>query len=484
MASKTTLNAKNLEGLGVEKLAQLLIEISMGSAANKRRLRLELAGTQSAGDVAREVTKRLSSIDRSRTHIDWRKIKGMKQDLETQRSVIVNTIANTDPNEALDVMWRFVGLANSIFDRCDDSNGILISTFHTGCANLGAIAQMAKTDSKVLSDRAFSALQKNEYGQYDTLIESLASALGPEGLERLKTLFTEWSKAPLEKPANKDRVTIGWSSNGPIYEDEVYGDHRDLAVRIALEQIADAQGDVDAFIAQQSDTAQSTPMVAADIARRLLAAGRNREAWDAIRQVDTTGKPSIPFEWEHAKTDVLDALGLHQEAQDFRWRCFERSLNREHLKAHLKRLPDFDDMEAEDKALAYARAFPDIHQALSFLTHWPAIGEAAKLVIERGDELNGDLYELLTPTAELLREKHPLAATILLRAMIDFALDQARATRYRHAARHLVECESLARHVEHFGDEPMNETYVADLKRRHGKKHGFWGILPSNLSDL
>ena len=36
MASKTTLNAKNLEVLGAERLAQLLIEVSTGNAAAKR----------------------------------------------------------------------------------------------------------------------------------------------------------------------------------------------------------------------------------------------------------------------------------------------------------------------------------------------------------------------------------------------------------------------------------------------------------------
>jgi len=48
MALKTTLNAKNLEVLGAERLAELLIEISTGSAATKRRLRIELAGKQSS----------------------------------------------------------------------------------------------------------------------------------------------------------------------------------------------------------------------------------------------------------------------------------------------------------------------------------------------------------------------------------------------------------------------------------------------------
>jgi hypothetical protein len=39
MASKKTLNAGNLQALGAERLAALLIEISDGNATAKRRLR-------------------------------------------------------------------------------------------------------------------------------------------------------------------------------------------------------------------------------------------------------------------------------------------------------------------------------------------------------------------------------------------------------------------------------------------------------------
>ena len=52
MTSKNTLSAKNLEALGAGRLAELLIEISAGNAAAKRRLRLALAGAQSPGEVA------------------------------------------------------------------------------------------------------------------------------------------------------------------------------------------------------------------------------------------------------------------------------------------------------------------------------------------------------------------------------------------------------------------------------------------------
>ena len=59
-----TLNAKDLEALGAERLAELLVEVSTGNAGVKRRVRLELASLQSPDQVAKEIRKRLSTIAR------------------------------------------------------------------------------------------------------------------------------------------------------------------------------------------------------------------------------------------------------------------------------------------------------------------------------------------------------------------------------------------------------------------------------------
>lgn len=118
MASKTTLNAKNLEALGAERMAQLLIEVSTGNAAAKRKLRLALAGAQSPREAAREITKRLTSIARARSFINWKNRKALVTDLETQRRAIVEQIAPADPDEALALMWRFMALATPVFERC------------------------------------------------------------------------------------------------------------------------------------------------------------------------------------------------------------------------------------------------------------------------------------------------------------------------------------------------------------------------------
>ena len=326
MAAKTAVNAKNLEALGAARLAELLVEISAGNAAAKRRLRLELAAAKSPGDVAKEVRKRLTTIARSRSFVDWQGVRSLADDLDLQRSAIVETVAKTDAAEALDLLWRFMALAATVFDRCDDSSGTVIGVFRQACRDLGEVASSAGTDPTILADRAYEALLVNDYGQFDELIRVLAPALGKTGLEHLKQRMIDLSNRPITKPAEKDRVKIGWSSSGPIYADEMAERSRVSTVRLALTEIADMQGDVDAFIAQYEEETRKVPKIAAEIARRLLAAGRVEEAWQTISAAEhrrRDGGWNWPdFEWENARIEVLEALGSAEEAQAARWSCF------------------------------------------------------------------------------------------------------------------------------------------------------------------
>ena len=67
--SKKTLNEENLAALGADRLAHLLIEVSIGSAVIKRRLRLELSHNLGAEELSRDVRKRLTSIRRSTSFV-------------------------------------------------------------------------------------------------------------------------------------------------------------------------------------------------------------------------------------------------------------------------------------------------------------------------------------------------------------------------------------------------------------------------------
>ncbi len=477
MASKKTLNGTNLEALGAKRLAELLLEISAGNAAAKRLLRLELAGAESPSELAKEIRKRLAAIARSRVFFDWQNQRTLVDDLDTQRSAIADRVAKSDPALGLNLMWSFLDLAPSVFDRCDDSNGTVSGIFDDACTDLGDIAQAAHTAPRDLADQAFQALFKNDYGQFDTLIDVLTPALGQQGLEHLKQRMIARASAPVQRPADKDRKAIAWgSSRGPVYADEVEESSRISTVKLALQEIADAQGDVDAFIAQHDKPTRKMPGIAVGIARRLLAAGRPKDALQIIDAAEHSPPGWVDGEWDNARIDVLDALGRADEAQAARLARFVHYLSAPHLRAYLKRLADFDDVEAEDRALDSVERHTDLHHALAFLIDWPSLDRAARMVMQRPQELDGNRYDVLPPAADALIRKYPLAATLVLRAMVDFTLAHSKASRYRHAACHLIACGSLASKIGDFGSVQPHEAYLAQLRRDHPRKSSFWTL--------
>ena len=106
MASGKTLSAANLEPLGAARLAALLIEISTGSAAAKRRLRLALAGNSGPAEASRELSKRLASIAKARGFMDAQQVKSLAADLELQHRAIPDLLAPGDPREAFRSPFR------------------------------------------------------------------------------------------------------------------------------------------------------------------------------------------------------------------------------------------------------------------------------------------------------------------------------------------------------------------------------------------
>lgn len=479
MESKKTLKAKNLESLGARRLAELLIRISTRDAAVEDLLRLELAGAKGSAKAALEVRKQMAGVRRSRWFVDWDESPALADELDTVRQAIVEHVAKADATEALDLMWSFMELADSVYKRCDDSGGTVGNVFQAACADLGEIAHKAKTDPAQLADRAVEAITNNSYSQYNDLVSILAPALGQEGLERLKQRMVDLSVESAPHSANEGVAKIG-GSDLDSSEDEWSERFRLETIRNALRDVADAQGDVDGFIAQYDEETRKLPPTAAEIAQRLLAAGRAEEALhtlDASSRDHAASRRWSGFEWEDARTDVLEALGRADEAQRVRWSCFQRSLSTRHLQAYLKKLADVEVAEATEKALDHVQEYRDRLVALSFFVAWPALDRASRLVIEHAESLDGDRYETLAPTARALESEHPLAATLVLRAMIDFTLNKGKSTRYKHAARNLSKCSRLSTGISDFQSHETHDAYKQRLRCDHGRKRSFWNLI-------
>lgn len=495
MPAAKPLNAANLESLGAPRLAALLLDVTAGNAAARRQLRLALAGSAGPADVARQVTRRLASLASARGFIDWRKLRPLAAEIEVQRRAILDLVAPADPAEALELAWRLAACARPVLARSNDGSGHLAAAFRAALHDLGPLAQAARPDPAVLARRVFDTLRADPHGTWDPLVEILAAPLGTAGLEALRGLAQAWHDEPARPDAPSPAPRPGQPRRTGETDDDPPPAHlasgwprspaadasrRRAAARVLLRRVADALGDVDGYLAQLDPAALRLPATAAALARRLATAGRLQDALAALDAAPPRPHDPAAAEWTSARIATLDALGRADDAQSLRWQHFAATLDAATLRDHLRRLPDFDDFDAEQRALAHALAHRDSHQALAFLLAWPDLPRAAQLVLARHKILAGTRHELLDPAADALDARHPLAATLLRRVMIAATLAASHAPRYRHAARHLADCASAAPRVPDFGTTPDHAAFERALRAAYPRRTAFWDAVKTS----
>ena len=470
--SKKTLNKANLLALGAEQLTDLLLEVSTGSADIKRRLRLELCHHLGVVELGREVRKRLVSLHKSKSYVSWRKRKALVKDLQTQADMICDKIAADDPALGFDLLWDFVALAPSIYERVDDSRGDVGDVFRAARDRFEDITPRANLVPEALADRIWDVIQDNGYGEFDGLIDLLGPSLGDVGLDYLRELVTTYRDAPMTQASEDHEALVFLRSlrSG----DSPRADEKTRRVKGWLQEIAAAKGDADAYVAQYSADDLMRPIVAAEVAQLWLTAGQEGEALALLEAAEFDGRTLGQEAWDAAYIRSLIQIGRSDAALAHRWKRFEQTLSVAHLRAYLKELPDFEDIEAEDSAKAYARSFPRIDEALGFLLEWPDHEGAAQLIEARSGDLDGDMYWLFTLGADALRVRYPLASVLLLRSMIDYTLELGRSSRYGHASEHLMDCATLDGEIADYGTFASHQEYVENLEQRHDRKTSFW----------
>ena len=338
--------------------------------------------------------------------------------------------------------------------------------FRTACDDLGPLAERAQVEPAALSAIVFAKVTDNGYGIYDGLVVSLSEALGQRGRANLRRLLLERRQEYLTE-----------DKRAAIHAGRF--DYMLSGLSLALRDIADCEGDADAFIETYQGRDLTNPRFVSEIALRLLRAGRAEEALSYLDRAPPSAQNRhfAQGDWTDARIATLDALKRADEAQALRMTMFQAHLSLSHLRAYLDRLPDFEDVEAESEALDFVAGHSDVHAVLAFLVQWPAHDRAARMIHSRIKEIDGDRYELLDPAASALEGKHPLAAVLLRRALIEFTLQKGRATRYRHAARHVRENDSLNTQIKDYAGFETHDQFMARLLKMHPRKTGFWPLL-------
>lgn len=123
MARKPTVNLEALIALGVDRLAALVLEATERDSAFKKIVVAALAGTKGPDAVAALIDRRLASLEKARSFVEWDKAKTFAADLASLTSSIVTELTGAAPRLAFDRLVRFVATHPKVFDRIDDSYG-------------------------------------------------------------------------------------------------------------------------------------------------------------------------------------------------------------------------------------------------------------------------------------------------------------------------------------------------------------------------
>ena len=475
MARTPTLSRDALIALGADRLAELALDEAGTRAAFKNLLTAALAASAGPQAVAAIVDKRLAGLEKARGAIGSGRVQTFVDDLSATLKIIVGDLAKADSDGAVSRLLRLLATADRTYARSQGgADADIAPVFHAAAAALPPLlGRLSSSETGPVADGLYALAADSRSAILAGSTPEIFAAAPPRVVEALDARLA----AAIDALGPIERGVADWSLRARA--------RRLIELR---QRIADVRGDVDAFIALETGPPGDAPNTA-EIGERLIDAGRAREALDWLRR---PAPPSIkmltmadlhvglpprdPAADRRARVEIraLEAVGDREAAQALRWRLFTDTLNADMLREHVARLPDFEDVEVLDQAFAAALESRLPYAALRFFTEWPRLDLAERLVVERRNDWDGQRYEALAAAAETLESKHPLGAAILYRALIDSILERGQSLAYGHAARYYAAIEGLeARESPNWPIEPHHH-YRAELRRRHGRKYGFW----------
>ena len=312
-----------LVGLGVERLATMLVEHAATDTSLARKLKLALAAGAGEDSLVKALAQRIRELGRDDRFIESERSVLVRREIDQIRAAIVDDLAPRAPRIGADLLADLVHTSDEVFERADDSGGAIGDIYREAIEDWGRVwCRIPGRRPEALAATVLREFRDDDYGIKDGIIAAFADALGESGLEALRRLLeAEIEKLPVPQP----KAEGSW-------------DHERFALARGLAEVADARHDVDAYVEAVS-LGGHPERRAIEVARRMLAAGRPSEALDWLdRAGGRRHGPGQPGDID-LRIEALEALGRDAEAQAARWDWFGRTLSLDHFRDYIERIP-------------------------------------------------------------------------------------------------------------------------------------------------
>ena len=397
----------------------------------------------------KELRARIAGLKRRRRFVPLRESRRLADELDELLYDIETCVL--DPCCGAELIAAFYETDVAVLGNCDDSSGYIGDVYRLHAQEVFLKFAVKCEDKERLGDLVLVLNHEDDYGVRDALIDCAALYLPEPEIRFIIAQLQELADAENEQSGKR---------------------HRLYRVESLARQIGDAPLFEKARIASWG---RISTAACVDIAEVHFDAG---DAGLALSWLER-----IPVD-EAFQADERDALLLRVHGQlgdleqqaEVAWRMFRR----ERSVASIDRLvavlgEDRRDGVVEEEVREILRDQALSYVDAAFLIEIQRYDAAGAYLIDRADKLDGDNYDLLLPIAELMEATaHPLAASVVYRALLESILKKARSKIYHYAVWYLKKLDLLATTVSDWCQIDDHSTYFEQLQAKHNRKTSFW----------
>jgi hypothetical protein len=356
-----------------------------------------------------------------------------------------------DARTGIEWVASFYEADATILEQCDDSYGYVGGVFGYEARDLFVFYASRCEDKPWLSDLVLRLHREDDYGVRDALIECATEYL-PEPvvrdmIERLR------ESAEQETADYKRRHQLsGVESLARQLQDAPLFEKTRLALRGVL-----------------------APADWIDIAKAYLETDDPLSALGWLERIPEE-EAFRAFGRDRLLLDVYTRLGRHDEQAEIAWKIFRSHRSVDSLHDLLTVIGEEQKEQVisgeaalilQDERMSYSDA--------EFLAALGRMDDAETYIRSREDQLEGYSYGSLRRLAEAMEaDRRRLTATIIYRKLLDSILARGKSKAYGHGVSYLEELDKMAAAITDWEGITPHASYLAELRREHGRKYGFW----------
>lgn len=442
---------EGLVQLGPETLAEALLSLRKRPEKTIRRFGEFLLAVLNP-DPQRLVSllrKEISFLKRSSRLIEYEEVQELEEHLEFIRSHIVDHLAAKDPEEALQLIQSLLELGEPTLDRILANYDNVLQIFYRACEDWGQLATLCEGKHHQWKDLLKEKLLNDKYSIYSDILFNFKSVLTQEDIDALQADFETLFR-------------------------EVLGHYKkDLMLGI-LKKIADVQDDVDLFQTYCEWRRGVTFTDCLEIAQRMLAHWRSQEALEWLSKAAQIQDILHSQNYFELQVQALELNGDYEAALETRKQWVENNLDPVLYNEVLMHLPEDQKKPYRQHLLEKVFAEDDIQKAVLFLLNTQDFDALRRFVREKEEKLGGQNAEGLRKAAWELQSIDPLAATILLRSLVEPVLEASLSREYDRVIKDLLLCQSLARKVSQWEGRLSHDLFMKKIETHYKLKTKFW----------